>query len=163
MKRFLWISLILFVLLIPFMAWGAAGTVTCTTESINDEVGLITITWTADSGTAAVTNTVLSDASDNTITFNAWVFMAVSDPGTPSPTAAYDIYIDDENDCDIFAAELEDRSQTATEQAWVKVGSAYPAFGRFVDGYLKFDVENNSTNSATGVVRLYYYKYRKTR
>jgi hypothetical protein len=157
------LTILSLLLLLPAAALAANGSVTATNTAVNDDVMVITVTWLADSSTAAVTETTLADAGGTTITVNGWVFLAVTNPGTVSPTDNYDIYVDDQDGCDIFGAALENRDQVNSEQAVPTVGTTLLTLGRFVEGYLTFDVENNSTNAATGVVRIYYYRYRHNR
>jgi len=157
------VAVVVGVLLAGLPAFGAADSVVGAVTAINHDVMCLTIDWTADSAAGAVTETTVADASGNTITVEGWVFMAVSNPGTPSPTDNYDIYVDDADGCDVFGAELEDRDQVTTEHTCPKMDNAYPADGRFVPSYITFDIENNSVNSATGVLKLYFYRYRHMR
>ncbi len=131
-------------------AFAAAGTCVVSYTSVNDEVSMITWTWTASSTDGSVPNTASSAVK-------GWVFMATTDPGTPAPQASYDIAINDSDSVDIFGGELNDLSATDGAHAVPKIGSAY--YGqRFVNGTLTMTLSNNNVNSAQGVVKVYYYR-----
>lgn len=126
-----------------------AGTVTITKNIIrnnNERIEEYLFDWVADAADGSVPNTQTTKA------VTGWVAMGETDPGSTAPTADYDIAVNDENGVDIFGAELNNRSASATEQAIPKIGNAYGE--RFVNSKLTMALTNNSVNSATGRLRL---------
>ena len=150
MKKFLLIALICLSLIVPVAAFSATpGTCTVSYASLNAYVSTITWTWVASVDAATVPDT--SSAS-----LNGWIFMATTDPGAGvPPTASYDIEVQDSDGVDIFGAELNNRSQTASEHAVPKIGTGYYG-SRFVNGTLKMVLTGNSVNSATGTLKVYF-------
>lgn len=124
-----------------------AGTITSQYEKISDTVHKLTFTCVGDSSDGSFPE----QASDEKI--YGFVTRAVTNPGTPAPTAEYDITVEDEAGCDIMGGELGNRSATVSQQAKPKVGNAYDKV--FVDGLLTLKITNNSVNSAAIVVILY--------
>ena len=152
MKKIVPINLFISLLLLFFCvtAWAAVGTNVVSYANVNDEVSTITWTWTANSADA----TVPSAASSS---FKGWVFMATTDPGTVSPQDNYDIVLNDADAVDIFGAELNNRSATVSQHTIPKIGSSY--YGpRFINGTLTMVLTNNNVNSATGILKIYYYR-----
>ena len=111
-----------------------------------DKSKLYQVTWEA-----AADGSVTSVASTSDI-FGS-VVLVVTNPGSTSPTADYDITLTDEEGCDILGAEGVDRSATVSEQVMPKIGSAY--LPRFVNSKLTLNIANNSVDSAGGVVLIY--------
>jgi hypothetical protein len=150
MKKILSLLITLIVLLSAVASWAVDSVVTVTYASVNDEVSTITWTWTAKSDDGTVTSTACSS-------FKGWVFMATTDPGAVAPQASYDIVLNDTDSVDIFGAELNDRSATLSQHAVPKIGASY--YGpRFVNGTLTMVLTNNNVGSATGIVKIYYYR-----
>jgi hypothetical protein len=131
-------------------AWATDGTCTVSYANVNSEVSTITWTWTASIDNATVPSTASGAVK-------GWVFMATTDPGATAPQALYDIVLNDSDSVDIFGAELNDRSATVSQHAVPKIGSSY--YGpRFVNGTLTMILTNNNVNSATGILKIYYYR-----
>lgn len=150
MKR-LFFAIILAILFMASNLWAVdPSVVTVSYGSVNDEVSTITWTWTAKSDDGTVTSTAST-------AIKGWVFMATTDPGGTAPQAGYDIVLNDTDSVDIFAAELNNLSATISAQAVPKIGSSY--YGpRFVNGTLTMVLTGNNVNSATGTLKIYYYR-----
>ena len=114
---------------------------------------VLVIDWTADSVDATVPSTATGTAYTDQIK-GAKVLMALTDPGATAPTDLYDITITDAYGVDVFGGELGNRSTSSSEQALPKIGSGYGP--RPVEGALTFNLTNNSVNSATGQVRVFF-------
>ena len=150
-RRGIFFAIILSVLLMATNLWAVdPSVVTVTYASINDEVSTITWSWKAKSDDGTVTSTACAS-------FKGWVFMATADPGSTPPQASYDIVLNDTDSVDIFGAELNNLSATVSAHAVPKIGSAY--YGpRFINGTLTMVLTGNNVNSATGTVKIYYYR-----
>lgn len=136
-----------------------AGTVVVTKRSVVKDEGTFgrfyyKIEWTADAADGSVPNTALIEPDGGGSNINAFVVLAVTDPGTPAPTASYDVTLEDAAGVDIMGGALTDRSATLSEQAMPLIsGSPVP---RLVKGPLTFKLANNSVNSAQGVCYVYF-------
>ena len=113
----------------------------------------VLITWLADSGTAAVTETAF-DATDTVDILGRYCILGLTDPGTTAPTANYDIEILDEYGIDIFGGALTNRDAANSEQVVPKINSVYG--GRLCAGVWNFKLTNNAVNSAEGKCILYF-------
>lgn len=143
----------LLLLILPILSWAGDSVVTVSYTSVNAEVSTIDWAWTAKTADGTVTDTACSS-------FKGWVFMATTDPGAVTPPqASYDIEIVDADGVDIFGAELNNRSQTASEHAVPKIGSSYYG-ARFINGTLTMKLTGNNVGDATGVVKIYYTRER---
>lgn len=138
----------------------AVGSATITLTTIQtpyiDDHGVVkaVISFIGSSTDGSVPDTAFS-ATDIADIIGRKCELAVTIPGSSvAPTALYDITVEDEYDCDIFAAELNDLSATLVEQTTPLIGSLYG--GRLVTGDLTFKLANNSVNSATGTCVLYF-------
>ena len=149
MKRLKTFLIALF-LLFPALSWGVASVVTVTYGSVNTEVSTITWTWAANSDDGTVTSTACSS-------FKGWVFMGVVDPVAGPPQASYDIVLNDSDSADIFGGQFVDLSQTVSAQAVPKIGTSY--YGpRFINGILTMVLTGNNVGTATGILKIYYYR-----
>lgn len=106
--------------------------------------------------TAEVTGAHTGEVSDILIPIdiNGILLVAETDPGTTSPTAAYDLTITNYG-LDLFGAALNDRSATATEREQPTIP------GVPVKGYLTLTTANQSVSLAQFAVRIFYYDTRK--
>lgn len=135
-----------------------AGTVTVTKKRVIKTEGdfrryYYKISWTADAADGSVPDTILTDEDGNNSNINAFIVLAVTNPGATAPTAAYDITLEDAEGVDVMGGALTDRSATLSEQSMPLIsGSPVP---RLVSGTLTFKLANNSVNSATGVCNVY--------
>jgi hypothetical protein len=108
---------------------------------------IITVTWVADSGDGSVTAISLGRV-------NGVIERMVTVPGSPAPTADYDITVTDSNSVDVMGGAGADRSDTTAQEA----ASALDTFRRRVSDTLTLSISGNSVNSAAGTVRLYVRK-----
>ena len=113
----------------------------------NDVVKELIWAWIADASDGTVPSTV----SDITVT--GYIMYALTDPGSPAPTALYDIALNDADGVDVFGGELGNRSAAASEQAMPKIGNAYG--DRVSNSILTMVLSNNSVNSAVGELKVY--------
>ena len=144
-KTILFITTIL--LLINSFAF-AASSVTQSHYKHGD-MNVLVIEWVAD--------TDGSFTSFTTRTIDGVVGVVETDPGSTAPTAAYDITLKNSGGVDIMGGKLGDRSATATEteipyNSNESVHLTYP-----VRGPLTLAISNNSVNSATGTVTIYFF------
>jgi len=147
------LAAILISLLVPVLALAADSVVTVSYSSVNAEVSTITWSWTANSGTGAVTSTACTS-------FKGWVFMATTEPdGTAAPQDQYDITLSDSDGVDIFGGELGNRSNTTSEHAVPVIGTSYYG-ARFVNGALTMALTGNNVGSAKGTLKIYYTRER---
>jgi hypothetical protein len=119
-----------------------AGTVTQTWDS-----PVLTFSWTADVSGGSV------PATASELSFEAFVCLVVTDPGTTAPTDNYDITITDADGVDIMGGQLLNRDTANSEHAVPKIGSAYGC--RPFQGTMTVNIINNSVNSATGEVKVW--------
>lgn len=82
-----------------------------------------------------------------------WVFQGETNPGSPAPTADYDVTIKNEAEVDVFGGELGDRAAAVSEQAVPAIGSAFGE--RWVNTKLTFAATGNSVNDAEGVCTIW--------
>jgi len=80
--------------------------------------------------------------------------LAVTNPGTTAPQDNYDLTVIDGEACDIFGAELANRSTSASQQVIPKAGNHDG--GRPVDTALTLTLANNNVDSATLRLKLYF-------
>lgn len=140
------------VLLCAGLVWGA-GTCVETVSTYKDGDFMLTWTCTGDASDGTFPATTSNFRGNN---IDGYVYMVVTDPGTPSPTASYDITITDASGVDIMGGELADRSATASEQVVPKIDGLYGA--RRVNGTITLNVTNNSVTAASIVVKVFGYK-----
>jgi hypothetical protein len=145
---------VIILALIPGLLMAEGAVITEVAKSIGgSHTGMYTLTlaWTSDSETGAV-----EAATSDEITAwleGKWIMSAKTVPGTgnDAPTPAYDITITDEDGFSIFGTDLNDRSDTATEEALPYVaGTKAP---RLITGALTTSV-SAAGNSKTGKIIL---------
>lgn len=151
MKSLKFYLIVLLVLLVPGLAL-AAGSWTTPKVTEYGNVIEISATFTADSSDGSVPDLELTGALLKAFTNKKvpyYLYRAITDPGTPSPTDNYDITVDDANGNDMAAGKLENRDETNTEIARM-------AYFDPVRGKMTVTVSNNSDNSATGELILIF-------
>ena len=127
-------------------------------ESVTQQVykaGKLTIVQ-LDVVTAAdgsLTNTALDAYIQKAIRGKKCI-LGVTNPGSTAPTDNYDLTVLDGESCDIFGGELANRDTANSEQAIPKAGNSYG--GRPIDTNLTLTLANNSVNSATLRLKLYF-------
>ena len=130
-----------------------AGTVSSSTVNTivtqsGQVIKKVTISWVGDAANGTIPNTTISGLC-------GYCIKVVTNPGSPAPTANYDIAFGDPDDTtlDAFGGQLADRHTTNTEQVYPKVtGSLTPVF---LCGDYQLQITNQSVNSATGTITLY--------
>jgi len=145
MKRALILCGLLFCL--AAQAWAGDDIVTSSFTAADDDVTVLEFDYTADSSGATVSPT----ASSGTAT--GYVFMVVTDPGSPAPTDDYDVALLDGDGADILGGAGANRDQADSEQITPAIGGAYAP--RFVNGALTLQVTGNAVNSAQGKVKIF--------
>lgn len=85
-----------------------AGSSITFTEIRHTTVKKIKATWVSDDATGAVSGTT-------TGRYSGRLFGAITVPGSPTPTALYDIAVNDSDSVDIALGALANRSATVTE------------------------------------------------
>ena len=116
----------------------------------------------AGAGEYEITYTCTADASGATFIATAttrplygYVYEVVTNPGSPSPTALYDITLTDSDGVDIMGGQLLNRSATVSESAVPKNDGV--RCDRKVNSVLTINITNNSVNSAVIVVKVRFY------
>ncbi len=136
------------VMLYPALVYGAASVCTVDSPQSNGfgQFSML-IQWTANSTNGGFTQCSLGWPIDGTLLY------VETDPGSTAPTNAYDITLTDELGLAMTVSNC-DNATTATVKPTVS-GSAQqvPVWGN-----LLLDIANNSVNSATGKIRLFWSK-----
>jgi len=130
-----------------------AGTVTFTrvpikARSQNRLVEKIVVNWTADAADGSTPQTTIPSLC-------GYIFKALTIPGSPSPSANYNVNLFDPDapTFNTLIAKLNSRSSSATEEVYLNpTGGANPIV---VAGDYKFQITGNSVNSAQGTVIFY--------
>ena len=134
----------------------ASGSATITHES-HETVKYVTWAWTSDVSGADVSG----GAGLTTFSVSGEVLRITTDPGSPAPSANYDVVINDQDGIDVAMGFLADRHTTTTESVVPRYRGTLPANGGaysapvFTAGPLELVITNAGT-SKQGVVRLYY-------
>lgn len=129
----------------------AASTVTQTLLPVNKEVAVLTYAWTADATSAEVS------ATESSWDVDGWVFLVITNPGSPAPTDNYDLVLKDAEGIDIMGGALANRDTANSEQAIPQIMTGiYGA--RFVDGKLTLEVTGNAVTSAEAEVKVFFYR-----
>lgn len=147
------IKTFLMTILIVLFLFGnvlAVGTAIQSDVAIYDNVRVLTFICIAD----ASANTYPVTTSKESI--DGYVFLVITNPGSPSPTASYDITLTDADGIDVMGGELANRHASDSEQAVPLIGEIYGT--RFVNGKITITITNNSVNSAETIVKVFYYK-----
>lgn len=148
MKKIIFsIFLYLIILLISLSSYAASS---CNPEDPVDfgTLHYIDMPWTADTdGSFSATPT------DHRI--DGLILGVETDPGATAPTDNYDIALNDANGIDVMGGALADRDTANTEFAAPLVNGVEWMVP--VVGVLQLAITNNSVNSATGLVRIWYW------
>lgn len=142
-------------LLASWVAWGAecsSGSFVC--AKYTGPFCISTVSWTA----AANGSVTACQPEGLTGTVYGEIYTVETDPGSTAPTADYDITLTDAAGNDVMGGAIGDRSATATERAapLLTTGVEWPA--AFV-GPLTVNWSNNSVDSATGTIKIYWMRY----
>ncbi len=150
MKKLL---IIIALLLIPLTVFAAGSSVTESSwTTVSKNVVSFTWTWVGDDGNG----TVPATASLSNI--DGFVFLVITNPGTPAPTDDYNITLVDEDGVDVMGGKLLLRDTANSEQAIPKVGSGLGS--RLVSGTLTLTITSNTDVDATGTVTVFIYNDR---
>ncbi|MEN6337040.1 MAG: hypothetical protein ABFE01_22515 [Phycisphaerales bacterium] len=159
MRKILYASLTVWlVLMLATQSW-AASSATMTIDTSVDGIRIVTIGWTAHTdGTFTSVSTDSYTHQGRTIT--QWIkgyylYLAETDPGGTQPTDNYDITLSDANAVDLFGGLLANRDEATTEL--VNVGNATHGFP-VVRGPLTLAISGNSVNTANGTIILVFVK-----
>lgn len=126
-----------------------AGAVT-QTHVKRGPVGIVTLTVTADASDGSVPNT------DLTPSISGKLLAIETNPGSTAPTDNYDIVIDDADGHDVLQGVAANRDTANTEKASIVFSGTSVNPPVAITDVLTLKVTNNSVNSATIVVKLYY-------
>lgn len=140
-------ALLFACLLMSTGAW-AAGTITETWMAIGVRDYVLKFTCTADAADGSFPSYQTVKAVDG------WVYLITTDPGSIAPTDDYDIIIKDREGVDISGGMLANRDESNSEQIIPKINNNYVS--RRVYGPLTIEITNNSVNSASVVVSVYF-------
>lgn len=152
MKRLFWL-LLLTILLLAQVAYGAGTCTQATTKATNGNQITVTFTCTADSVAASYPDTAIAT---NTMAYlSGWYLdMVEINPGSTAPTANYDVYLLNANGTDILGGAGENRSATANETVVPRKSTSVALYGgMFHDGTLTLRISNNLVNSAVTVIK----------
>lgn len=160
MKKFFVLALALVVYLGLFTSSVlGAGTVTVTTKTLdNGKMQVVQFAWTADASNGSVPATALT-AQQMSPLIGAYLCGAETVPGAgaAAPTALYDVTVTNGSSIDTFGGTLGNRSASAGEYAVPSLSSGvYGCW--FVTDTLTFNLTNNSVNSATGTLKLFFFR-----
>ena len=153
MKRKILSLLLLLSLVFPVVSFAVDASATLgTVQRFKDPTGvfyrtIIPITFTANSGTAAMATYTLNPATHN---IQGWYLYKVeTDPGSTGPTnGAWDLDITDTRSFVVSRNLVDDRSSTATQE--VIFTSGYP----MIENSWSITIGDNAVNSAVVVVYL---------
>jgi len=151
MKKLFLIALVI-LCLSPILVYSAGSSVIQTPKIINDINSTLSLSWTSDDATGAVSAAI--SAENMAFVLGKWItkVRCVPSQGAAKPTTLYDVTIKDSNGLDVMGGSLEDRTIVAGgDQALPYVGNAYGPT-QVVDS-LTLNV-TNAGNSKTGIVIL---------
>jgi len=117
-------------------------------------VCVLTLSWTAASNGTFTSRAIT--ASYVTTLENHFMYLIETDPGT-APTAAYDIVLNNARGLDILGGAGMNKSATVTERVFPMVngGNGFPPVAGET---LTLGISGNSTDTATGVIKLWFTK-----
>lgn len=156
-----------FVLALALVIWTGllvtsvfgAGTVTVTTKNLdNGKMQMVQIAWVADASDGSVPATTLTGQQMSSLT-GAYLCGGETIPGSgaAAPTALYDVTVKTVGGTDTFGGTLGNRSASASEYAVPSLSSGvYGCW--FVTEALTFNLTGNSVNSATGTLKLFFFR-----
>lgn len=132
-----------------------AGTITQSYEIMpNSNVSVLTFTCTADSSDGSFPSTDTSSAITAAIKGMS-ITEVRTNPGSTAPTANYDIVLNDTDGIDLMGGALANRSATASERVVPVVQTGIYGDSP-VDGAITLAITNNSVNSATLTVKVFF-------
>jgi len=118
-------------------------------------IGEIATAWTADDADGSIPTLAVD------IPYDSELHSITTDPGTPAPTASYDITLIDSDGIDRAQSVGLDRHTTNSEEALIVFsGTGIHPIVRSGER-LTITVTNNIVNSATGVIVIRYRAFAK--
>lgn len=153
MKKIFGVLIGLVFLFSASFAFGLDDTLTYTNKKLAGNVWVQT--WTCTGASSGTTGYFTPTAAGEDI--EGYVFLVTVDPDSGvTPTANYDITLNDGQGIDIMGGELGDRSATVEEQAVPLIDAVFGS--RYVASPLTVTITNNSVASAVIIIRIYYYR-----
>lgn len=154
MKKILSFLLLLGLIFTGSSALGVSSctqTIACTGDGY---ACTLTFDWTAHTD-GSFTSTAVESAKLGTLK-NYFVYLMKTDPGTPAPTANYDMTLTDTNGLDVAGGQLANRAAATTEQVMPKIDSANGIFGGApLTDAATLAITGNSANGAKGKLILF--------
>lgn len=133
----------------------AAGSVAVTSELCSGNIGVATISYVADASAATVPSV---DLAPFISAFHGWfLFKMDADVGSTAPTNLYDVTISNDIS-DITGGALTDLLEAGNQVNIMPLSSEGYEIMVPVSSSLTFALTNNSVNSATGTIKLYFVK-----
>jgi hypothetical protein len=148
MKKSIITMAMVILVLVGFVSLAKAAAdqvITSTAYTVADGMYMLELAVETD------TTGVMSDYETENI--NGIIYLIETDPGTPAPTAAYDLTLLNDNGIDVMGGNLANRSATLTERASPLRYQAQP-----VKGKLTLTLANNSEINAAFKVRIWFFK-----
>lgn len=163
-------KLVLLLLLLPSLCFGAASSLVCTSSG-GDNFGTLQLScvWTAHSSAASFETVPLCfgtcTVNSTPIDFTGWrLYQVTSDIGATGPTANSDLYLlqgsssgrDVLGGAGIDFIDNADATPLASTYPWIGGDPGFP----HLFGSLWMQLSNNAVNSATGALVFTFYKYK---
>ena len=126
-----------------------AGTVVETITSGHGRIEIITLTCTADAADGSYPATALTNK------FSGQILQVETDPGSPAPTASYDIVLTNAGSYDVIQGLGANRHTSNTETVNVVFSGTGTHPMVHVSDTLTWTITNNSVNSAVVVAKIY--------
>ena len=125
----------------------AGASTTYEKEKVSANTEIHKFSFVADDGDGSVDSKVSLDP------IHGFITRVVTNPGTPAPTADYDITLSDKDAVDVLGGAGADRAAASSEQIMPLVGAV--SVPCRVDSPLTLAVSGNLVNSAEGEVVVY--------
>jgi len=126
-----------------------AGTVT-QTHTKRGPVGVVTFSITADASDGSAPDTAMA------VKLSGRLLALETNPGATGPTANYDLVLDDADGHDVMEGVGANRDTASTEKASIVFSGTAIHPPVAVSDTLTLKLTNNSVNSATISVKIYY-------
>ena len=143
-------ALLVTLMFTPSGGW-AAGTVTDggAIPYGSKEYELV-FTWVGDASDGSVPSTASSIAIDG------YVYKITTNPDSPAPTDNYAITLTDKDGVDVLGGLGANRDTANSETIVPKAGTI--TWSTRINGTLTLNISSNTDVSATGIVRIYFYR-----
>jgi hypothetical protein len=160
MKKLLIVIIIILMAHSAFAA-GASSQIFRVSDLQNSghRIRVLKLIWVADDTTGLIPDRILDGITLEWV--EGWFcFLLETIPGSPAPTADYDIVVEDAYGVDVVGGAWVDRSATTPEQTAPSILSGIYG-GRVCAGPWTFKVSGNSVNSATATAYLYFIYWKQ--